>query len=63
VGALLSSTVPTNLEILGQGSGLPTLPPFAINLYLPKTGATPIAAELARYIREGFVARPRQAAA
>jgi DNA-binding transcriptional LysR family regulator len=63
VGALLSSTVPTNLEILGQGSGLPTLPPFSINLYLPKTGATPIAAELARYIREGFVARPRQAAA
>ena len=63
VGALLSSTVPANLEILGLGSGLPPLPPFSINLYLPKTGATPIAAELARYIRDGFVARPRQVAA
>jgi DNA-binding transcriptional LysR family regulator len=63
VGALLASTVPPNLEILGPGSGLPPLPQFSINLYLPKTGATPIAAELARYIREGFMARPRQAAA
>ena len=62
VGALLASTVPPNLEILGAGSGLPALPTFSINLYLPRTGATPIAAELARYIREGFVSRPRQAA-
>jgi DNA-binding transcriptional LysR family regulator len=62
VGALLSSTVPANLDILGPGSGLPLLPQFSINLYLPKTGATPIAAELARYIRDGFMARPRHAA-
>jgi DNA-binding transcriptional LysR family regulator len=62
VGALLASTVPANLEILGPGSGLPALPSFSINLYLPKAGATPVAAELARYVREGFVARPRHAA-
>jgi hypothetical protein len=62
VGALLASTVPANLDILGPGSGLPALPSFSINLYLPKTGATPIAAELARYVREGFMARPRHAA-
>ncbi len=62
VGALLASTVPANLDILGPDSGLPPLPTFSINLYLPKTGATPVAAELARHIREGFVARPRQAA-
>jgi DNA-binding transcriptional LysR family regulator len=62
VGALLSSTVPGNLEILGPGSGLPSLSQFSINLYLPKTSATPIAQELARYIRDGFVTRARQAA-
>jgi DNA-binding transcriptional LysR family regulator len=62
VGALLASTVPANLDILGPGSGLPVLPSFSINLYLPKAGATPVAAELARYVREGFVARPRHAA-
>ena len=62
VGALLASTVPAHLDIIGPGSGLPTLPSFSINLYQPKTGATPVASELARYIREGFMARPRQAA-
>lgn len=62
VGALLASTVPSNLEILGPGSKLPALPSFSINLYLPRTGATAVGAELARHIRDGFVARPRQAA-
>jgi DNA-binding transcriptional LysR family regulator len=62
VGALLASTVPAGLDILGSESGLPALPPFSINLYLPKTGATPVGAELARHIREGFLTRSRQAA-
>lgn len=62
VGALLASTVPADLEILGSGSGLPPLPPFSVNLYRPKTGATPVAEELARHIREGFTARTRHAA-
>jgi DNA-binding transcriptional LysR family regulator len=62
VMALLATTIPSGFEILAPGCGLPPLPSFSINLYLPKTGATPIAEELARHIREGFVARPRQAA-
>jgi len=62
VMALLASTIPPQFDILGPGAGLPTLPVFSINLYRPRTGAAPIAAELARHIREGFVARPRQAA-
>jgi DNA-binding transcriptional LysR family regulator len=62
VCALLSSTVPAYLDILPPGSGLPVLPAFSLNLYRPKTGATPIAAELARHLRDGFMTRPRQAA-
>jgi DNA-binding transcriptional LysR family regulator len=63
VMTLLASTIPSYFEILSPGAGLPALPVFSINLYLPKTGATPVAQELARHIREGFMARPRQAAA
>jgi DNA-binding transcriptional LysR family regulator len=62
VMALLASTIPPGFDILAPGCGLPPLPSFSINMYQPKTGATPIAQELARQIREGFVARPRQAA-
>ena len=62
VGGMLASAVSANLDILGPASGLPPLPSFSINLYLPKTGATPVSQELARHIREGFRARPRQAA-
>ena len=62
VMALLATTIPSAFDILSPGCGLPPLPSFSINLYLPKTGATPITEELARHIREGFVARPRQAA-
>jgi DNA-binding transcriptional LysR family regulator len=62
VMALLASTIPSHFEILGPASGLPPLPTFSINLYLSKTGATPVAEELARHIREGCQARPRQAA-
>jgi DNA-binding transcriptional LysR family regulator len=62
VMAVLASTIPPHFDIIGPGSGLPALPPFSINLYLPKTGATPITQELARHIREGFMARPRHAA-
>jgi DNA-binding transcriptional LysR family regulator len=62
VMALLTSTVPPSLEILPPGAGLPALPPFSINLYLPHMGATPAATELARHIRDGLMARQRQAA-
>ena len=62
VMALLASTIPPHFELLPPGCGLPALPAFSINLYLPKTGGTAAAQELARHIRDGFLARPRQAA-
>jgi DNA-binding transcriptional LysR family regulator len=58
----LSSTVPSDLAILGAADGLPDLPSFAINLHLPKAGATTPALELAAFIRDGLIL-PRQAAA
>ena len=58
----LASTVPQNLEVLGPRSGLPALPAFSINLYLPKAGGTDIARELARHIRETLHERRRFAA-
>ncbi len=60
VSAWLASTVPPGLDILLDGSGLPELPCFAVNLHGPRhpTGA---AAELARCLRDGLV-RNRQAA-
>jgi len=61
VMARLTGTVPPTLEVLGPAAGLPPLPVFSINLYLPATGPTPIARELARHVREGLVGR-RQAA-
>ena len=59
---LLASTVPETLTILGAGDGLPPLPMFQINLYLPQVGASDIAVELARHIRAQFAARYRRAA-
>jgi DNA-binding transcriptional LysR family regulator len=62
VMALLSSTVPSGLEILGKDSGLPQLPPFSVNLYLPKNGGSHIAQELARHIRQAVAEQRRLAA-
>ena len=59
---LLASTVPRSLEVLSAGAGLPPLPMFHINLHLPRIGASDIALELSRHIREQFVARYRRAA-
>lgn len=57
VGILLRDCVPESLEILGDACGLPELPDFAINLWLPKAGAGEIAEELARHVRAEFAAR------
>lgn len=57
----LAFAVPGGLDILPSGSGLPDLPPFAINLHVSKNHASPAAAELARLLREGFT-RLRQTA-
>lgn len=54
VAPLLCTTVPPNLKILGPSEGLPPLPIFYINLHLPRSGATEIAMEMARFIRSGF---------
>ncbi len=62
VMAALASTVPAEYDVLGKDAGLPALPNFSINLYLPKASATPPVVEFARYIRDGFQARQRQAA-
>jgi DNA-binding transcriptional LysR family regulator len=59
---LLTSTVPDTLTILGAGDGLPLLPMFQINLYVPQVGASEAAVELARHIRAQFAARYRRAA-
>lgn len=62
VAPLLLSTVPPGLEILGDDSGLPRLPGFLINLYLPRAGASDLAAELARHVRAVFGRRMQRAA-
>lgn len=54
VTAWLLSTVPADLDILGPDAGLPTLPPFSINLHLPPDGGSVAARELAGYIRAGL---------
>jgi DNA-binding transcriptional LysR family regulator len=51
VMAWMASTVPSGLEVLGSDSGLPPLPPFMVNLYLPTNGGDHIVQELARIIR------------
>lgn len=62
VMAWMASTVPEGLEVLGRDSGLPPLPPFTVNLYLPKAGGSAIVQELARYIRQALAAPRRMVA-
>lgn len=54
VTAWLISTVPADLEILKGDKAPSDLPPFAINLHLPKSNPTRQATELARYLRDGL---------
>lgn len=60
VAPMLISTVPPNLKILGPNEGLPALPIFYVNIHLPRSGASEIALEMARYIRSGFSAAQQQ---
>ena len=62
VMAWMASTVPEGLEVLGRDSGLPPLPPFTVNLYLPKAGGSAIVQELARHIRQALAAPRRMVA-
>ena len=56
IAAMLRTSVPEYLETLGLSSNLPTLPDYVVNLYLP-SGATAVANELARHIRQDFAMR------
>jgi DNA-binding transcriptional LysR family regulator len=56
IALFLSRTIPDRLTAL-RGRDLPRLPSFCINLRSPATGMTPVTAELARHIREGFSSR------
>ena len=62
VMAWMASTVPNGFEVLGPNRGLPSLPPFMVNLYLPRDGGSHIVQELARHIREAVTDRHRMAA-
>jgi DNA-binding transcriptional LysR family regulator len=55
VMAMLASSVPSFLKVLGPESGLPLLPQFAIKLHLPRAGSSVVAKDLAHQIREMFV--------
>lgn len=62
VAALLTSAIPAGLQTLGERDGVPCLPAFSINLYLPRAGASDIAIELARHIRDQLADPYRNAA-
>ena len=62
IGVFLASTMPAGLVPLPTDSGLPALPPFYINLYLPRFGVSEVALELARHIRETVADTNAQAA-
>ena len=57
VAPLLRSSVPERFEILGREAGLPPLPEFRINLYVPR-GLGPAASDLAEHVRVAFSSRP-----
>ena len=54
VTAILESTVPGFVSVLGEGDSLPILPAFYINLYTSMTGTNEVSAELAQQIRDHF---------
>jgi DNA-binding transcriptional LysR family regulator len=57
VAAMLRTSVPDYLEILGPQANLPALPDYMVNLYVPPTGLSDVATELARHIRQDFALR------
>ncbi len=60
VGPLLRRSTPDYLEVIERDPGLPRLPKFLINMYLPPAGKNDIAFELARHIRQEFASRFRR---
>ena len=62
IGAFLASTLPDDLALLPDNCGLPRLPIFYVNMYLPRFGASEIAVELASHIEEAVATGQRRAA-
>lgn len=62
VAPLLASTVPEGIQILGASSGLPRLPDFSVNLYMPRMGASEIALEFVHHLRAHLNDRIQRAA-
>ncbi len=56
IAPLLRTSVPDYLTILGAEAGLPPLPDFVVNMYLP-ANASEVTAELARHMRQSFESR------
>lgn len=57
VSAWLAGTVPSDLDILAPGAGLPVLPPYAINLHLPAHAPAPAVRAFVEHLRDGFARR------
>lgn len=57
IATMLRTTVPDYLDMIGPSANLPALPDYRVNLYLPPIGASDVAGELARHIRQDFALR------
>ena len=57
VAPMLLSTVPADLMALQTEDGLPTLPPFCINMHVRERGRSAIADEFASFVRQEFASR------
>ena len=54
VHACLEGTMPPYMEQIDHKGQLPDLPKMNINLYAPAGGQTPLATELASYVRQAY---------
>ncbi len=66
VAPMLRSSLSPGLQAIDAQAELPQLPDFHINMHMRPTGATPIAEEFARFVRQEFACRyaePRRSAA
>ena len=62
VAPFMAQTVPDNLAIIPVNNGLPTLPPFYINMHLKPGLKDPAALELAQHVRMSFAGQLAKAA-
>lgn len=62
VAPFMAQTVPESLEIIPVNNGLPTLPPFYINMHVKPGQSDPAALELAQHVRNAFAGLMAKAA-